>query len=283
MKKTIFYLLCDIRKWLIVYTICFFSIFILFYLNKHILYSIISYPIKSYIVGNDIFIYSGIMEGFLSDILLSLYTSFLVSVPILLFCLYRFIAPSLYYNEKKITILFMLFGTIMLALSCSIMYFLILPRAFIFFITYNSLAKPMLKIGNYISTFFGFIFAFGISFQLPLILAVLIKLKIISYKSLSRYRKKVIVVIFIISAIITPPDVISQIICASILLLIYEITNIVINKSLKKNKKINKNKINYKRKNTNLYLDKKNKISNKNRIKHTNKKTNKRTFLYSNY
>lgn len=272
MKKTIFYLLCDLRKWLIVYSIFFISIFTILYLNKNILYSIVSYPLKSYITNNDIFIYSGIMEGFLSDILLSAYTTFLFSIPILLFCLYKFISPSLYYNEKKTTILFMLFGIMMLVISFIIMYFLILPRAFVFFITYNSVARPMLKISSYISTFFCFIFAFGVSFQLPLILAVLIKLKIISCKSLSKYRKKVIVVIFVFSAIITPPDVISQIICAVILLLIYEITNIVINKSLKKNKNINKNKIKYKRKNTNSYFDKKNKINNKNRSKYFNKK-----------
>lgn len=281
MKKTIFYLLCDIRKWLIVYTIFFIFFFTVSYVNKDILYYIISYPLNLGTAYNNIFIYSGIMEAFLSDILLSVYIAFLLSIPILLFCVYKFISPSLYYNEKKTTILFMLFGIMMLVLSFIIMYFLILPRAFIFFITYNSIAKPMLKISNYISTFFGFIFAFGISFQLPLILFILIKLKIFSYKTLSKYRKNVIVAIFIFSAIITPPDVISQIICATIFIAIYEITNFFIKKNVKSNISFNKKKISYKQGKGNFYFDKN--INSKDAKKRYIKPNTKRKKLYSNY
>ena len=110
MNKVIINLLADLRKWLIVAFSTFIFSFIFCYLNKTTLYSIISQPIQQYyksqhIHTNDIFIFTGIWELFFTDIKLCMYSSFLISLPIFLYCIYKFLSPSLYQREKKFTIL----------------------------------------------------------------------------------------------------------------------------------------------------------------------------------
>ena len=91
----------------------------------------------------------------------------------------------------------------------------------------------MLNISEYLTAFFGLIFAFCLVFQIPIILFTLTKLNIISIKQLTKHRKTIIVIIFIISAIITPPEISSQILCAVLLVAIYELTLFFINKTTK--------------------------------------------------
>ena len=233
-----------------IYCISFISIFLCCFMKKNCLYKTITFPLKNSSISiNDLFIYTNILEAFFSDLTISLYFSIFFSIPIIFFCIYKFISPSLYKNEKNISIKFIICSILLFYLSSVFMYFIIFPRAIHFFVLQQHyIAKPMLKIGEYIQTFFSFIFVFAISSQTPLVLVVLAKLNIISQKSLTKHRKLIIIAIFILSAIITPPDVISQIICASIFISIYEITVFFIKKRVfAKNKTIKKNNINNKR------------------------------------
>ena len=247
MKKDFIYLLEDLRKCIMIYFISFISIFLCCFLKKDCLYKTIAFPLKNSPISiNDLFIYTNILEAFFSDLTISLYFSIFFSIPIIFFCVYKFISPSLYKNEKNIAIKFIICSILLFYLSSAFMYFIIFPRAIHFLVLQQHyIAKPMLKIGEYIQTFFSFMFVFAISGQTPLVLVILAKLNIISQKSLTKHRKFIIVTIFILSAIITPPDIISQIICASIFILIYEITIFFIKKRIfVKNKITKKKKIN---------------------------------------
>ena len=247
MNKTMIKLLADLRKWLIVAFSTFTCSCVFCYFNKTTLYTIISQPIRQYYISHNIstdniFIFTGIWEIFLADIKLCLYSSFFISLPVFLYCIYKFLSPSLYKKEKKIAVLTFFTSIILVILAIITMYNWIFPRAISFFLSQtNNVAKPMLSISEYLTAFFGLIFAFCLVFQIPIILFALIKLDIISLKQLTKHRKTIIVAIFIISAIITPPDVSSQIFCAILLAIIYELTLFLI--KLTTNNKAHKSRI----------------------------------------
>jgi len=135
----------------------------------------------------------------------------------------------LYKNEKKMLATLLILGVVLAIIAISVLYFLILPRAVEFLVAQsNNISKPMFRISEYISTFFHLIIGFVVVFQIPLVLFGLAKLGIMPTNFMSKYRKIAIVIIFIIAAFITPPDVPSQLICASILIVIYELTNFAI-------------------------------------------------------
>lgn len=239
-------LLKDLRRSILISLCGYFVFFVIFYINKKHLYVFIERPVKELLNDTTIvFIYTNIFESFASDISLCGYSAFFVSIPLFLFSIYKFFSPSLYSNEKRIAILLSIFGVAMLLLSFFLLYCFIFPQAISFFLFENmpqnqdiiagQLVKlPMLKISEYISTFFHLVIGFGLVFQAPLVLFGLVKLGFIKPTALSKHRRIAIVIIFIISAIITPPDVISQVICATLLIIIYELTNFFIRKYYKK-------------------------------------------------
>ena len=241
MKKTNQVLLAELRKWVAVWMLSFICFFAISYNFRDVIYSILIYPIKNMNISENIFIYTNIWESFLTDLSLACNAAFIVSFPILLFCIYKFVAPSLYKNEKKMLAALLILGIMLAVIAISVLYFLIFPRAVEFFVRQsNNISKPMFRISEYVSTFFHLIIGFVIVFQIPLALFGLAKLGIMSTNFMSKYRKIAIVVIFIIAAFITPPDVPSQLICASVLILIYELTNLAIKISVAKENNRNK-------------------------------------------
>ena len=229
-----FDLLKDLKKCLCYSLLFFVSAFCICFVYKKQLYYFITKPIITIINNNDaVLIYTNIFETFYTDMSVCGYIAFFISIPFFLFCIYRFFAPSLYKNEKKVVILLSICGVFMICLSFVLFYFFIFPQAINFFVvqdiqTDQQMAKPFFKISEYISTFFHFTIGFAIVFQAPLLLFGLVKFGLIKNDFLSKNRRIAIVIIFIISAIITPPDVISQIVCAFVLMVIYELTNIFI-------------------------------------------------------
>ena len=204
MKQTIIQLLKELRIYIAVYFAWLLGCFVICYINKLPLYGLILSPVKNFLKNqkfNELFIYTSILESFLADIAVS-------------------------------------FSLILGSLAICFSYYVIFPRAINFLITSNgNISKPLLKIGDYVSTFFHFILGFAIVFQIPLLLFGLAKFGIILPDALKRNRKIAIVIIFITAGIITPPDVLSQIFVAIFLTSIYEITNLVILKTAKKNMK----------------------------------------------
>ena len=241
MKETLIKITNELKQAIIIWGIAFISFFILCYIKRDIIYSFITNPItiqykKHY---SNIFVYTSMFESFTADLLLSLYTSLLASLPIFLCCVYWFIAKSLYKKEKQFFASTLMLSLLLFFSSMWLVYCYILPHCIRFFIIDATNAQPMLKISDYISCFFYLLLIAGIIFQFPIIMLTLVKTKLVKQNVLQKNRKKAIVAIFIIAAIITPPDVISQLVVATILIIIYEITNSFIVK-LKVKKKNNK-------------------------------------------
>ena len=222
MKKTVIGILKDIKKHLLIYCAFVFLVFCISFRSKEILYDFITRPLLNKFDIKDLFVYTGILDMFFADMSLCLYVSFILTLPALLLCVYNFLAPSLYKHEKKGILIAFISGLFMFYLSVVAVYNCLLPQIVRFFIVNDkTIAKPMLNINMYISAFFQIIFVVGLLFEFPITLSILAKCGFVNSKMLLKRSKEVVVVAFVIGAIITPPDVVSQIFCACVLIMIY--------------------------------------------------------------
>jgi len=174
-------------------------------------------------------IFTALPEAFTSYIKLSLFVGFLISFPYINWHLYKFITPGLYKNEKQSFQLLLLLSPILFYFGCFFAYYFIFPMAWKFFISFENHTADLpiileAKISEYLTFSTKIIIAFGLAFQLPILLTLLIKSRIITRDSLAKKRKYAILLFFVIGAIITPPDVISQIGIVIPMYLLYELT-----------------------------------------------------------
>ena len=176
-------------------------------------------------------IYTALHEKFFTDIKVSFFSAIMLVMPIALFQLWRFVAPGLYKNEKKAFLPFLVMTPILFITGILFVYFLVIPVAWKFFLGFEQLSsegqlaislEP--KVGEYLSLVMQLMFAFGISFELPVALLLMITVGLISTESLKRKRRYAIVIAFLIAAILTPPDPLSQIGLAMPLILLYEMS-----------------------------------------------------------
>ena len=184
-------------------------------------------------------IFTGITEAFMTHMRLSICVGLGVSLPYIMFQLYSFLLPGLYSKEKKIIISFLISSLFLTIIGFSIAYYIVAPIACKFFIGFESLIRynhhdiPIVleaRVSEYLSTIIHLILVFGIVFQLPIIIVMLSKLNIINLEMLQKYRRHAIVINFIVAAIITPPDIISQISLAIPMVLLYELSILLVRK-----------------------------------------------------
>lgn len=173
-------------------------------------------------------IYTTLPETFILYIKLSFACGFCLSTPFIMLQIYLFLLPGLHKREHYfISLLFIAFIT-MFTIGGAVAYYGILPSAIKFFLSYQEGAhltiKLYIKISEYVSMILCMILGGGLTFQLPVILTALCRIGILDYQKLRKFRRFAIVIIFIIAAIVTPPDIGSQIILGLIMLLFYEIT-----------------------------------------------------------
>ena len=176
-------------------------------------------------------IFTALHEGFFTQIKVAFFISIIVSLPIILTQIWRFIAPGLYKNERKVLLPFIIATPFLFLLGASIVYYLVMPLAWEFFLSFeinSSLSTLPIeiepRISEYLSLVMRLIIAFGLCFQLPIILLLLIKAGFITSEWLAKRRKYAILRAFIASAILTPPDVISQVMLATPIIFLYEIS-----------------------------------------------------------
>jgi len=176
-------------------------------------------------------IFTGLAEGFFNHMNIAMYCGFIIAFPVIAWQIYFFVAPGLYRSEKKILAPFLLAAPALFIAGGSLAYWYLMPIAWSFFISFEqSGAVPIVleaRISEYLDIVLELIVGFGLAFQLPLIMVALVKLGVVSAKSLAKQRRYAVVVIFIIAAVMTPPDVISQISLALPLLLLYEISLLI--------------------------------------------------------
>lgn len=186
-------------------------------------------------------IFTALEETFLTYLKLSFYSAVFFSVPIFLIQIWKFIAPGLYANEKKTILPFLIATPVLFILGALLAYLFVMPLAIKFFLSFESTTQTAIpiqleaKVSEYMSLIVIFMFAFGLSFQLPLLLIILALAGAIDSKYLSERRRYVIVIIFIVAAILTPPDPISQIGLAIPLMILYELSILIIRYIEKKN------------------------------------------------
>ena len=176
-------------------------------------------------------IFTALHEAFLTYLKVAFFAAIFISSPVFLSQIWKFIAPGLYKNEKQALLPYLIATPTLFILGGCLVYYLIMPLAIKFFLTFETVAEPGIipiqleaKVNEYLSLIMRLIFAFGISFQLPIILSLLARIGIIDSEYLKLRRKYVIVIIFAIAAILTPPDPITQIGLALPLLLLYELS-----------------------------------------------------------
>ena len=208
---------------------------------KEWLFQIITRPLHQVLPPNSFMIYTSLPEAFFNYMKISFYASLFLTSPYILYQLWRFVSPGLYKTEKKYMIPFVISSTILFICGVLFGYYLALPPAFSFFVEFSSdFLKPMFSLREYLSLSLKLLLAFGISFELPVVIFFLAKIGVVSSKMLSRNRRYAILIIFIAAAILTPsPDAITQIVMAVPLMGLYEIGIIVAKLAEKKRPKAN--------------------------------------------
>ena len=176
-------------------------------------------------------IFTAMHETFLTYLKLAFFTALCISFPIILIQIWKFIAPALYKDEKLALLPFLISTPLLFILGGTLVYYLIMPLAIKFFLSFETSAissgMPIqleAKVNEYLSLITRLIFAFGLSFQLPVLLTLLAKVGFLDAEYLKKRRKYVVIIIFATAAILTPPDPITQIGLALPLLLLYEIS-----------------------------------------------------------
>ena len=204
-----------------------------------------SFPLAPYLYGflieplyelmkekpNARMIFTGLPEQFLTQIKISFFTALAISTPVLLLQVWKFVAPGLYKDEKRAFTPFLVATPVLFTLGAALVYFFIMPLAWKFFLSFEMPGGPDSmaiqlepKVNEYLSLVLALMFAFGLGFELPVVLILLARVGIVTADGLARKRRYAVVAVFVFAAVLTPPDVISQIGLAVPLILLYEIS-----------------------------------------------------------
>lgn len=184
-------------------------------------------------------------EGFFTAINIAMWAGFALAFPIIAFQMWRFVAPGLYKQEQNAFLPFLLASPVMFLIGASFAYYIILPMAFGFFLSFQDSFAAAVATGGtieaaplgvvftgsmeaYLSLTMTFVMAFGLCFQLPVLLTLLGRAGLISSKGLAGVRKYAVVFILVVAAVVTPPDVFSQVVLFSAIYPLYEISILLI-------------------------------------------------------
>lgn len=192
------------------------------------IFDFIRAPIAPYLPGGGL-IYTGPLDKFIAHLKLSFVCGILISCPLWLYQVWKFVAPGLYAKERRYTMGFIVSGSGLFILGAAFSYYVALPMAFQFLMNFGgSVDKPMISIDQYMGFFTQMCLMFGVAFELPLVIVVLGILGIVSQAFLRKNRRYAIMTLAVIAAIITPPDLLSMIMMLTPMWVLFEAAVLIV-------------------------------------------------------
>ena len=188
------------------------------------LYDVLAYPLMQSLPQGSRMIATGVITPFLIPMKISIMAGFLLALPLVLYQAWAFVAPGLYSHEKKLVLPLVVSSTLLFLTGMLFCYFIVFGKVFAFI---ASFAPKSITVAPDIEAYFNFVLgmfmAFGLAFEVPVVVVVLVLANIVTVEQLREWRGYVVVVIFVVAAIVTPPDVVSQIALALPMCLLYEV------------------------------------------------------------
>jgi sec-independent protein translocase protein TatC len=214
----------ELRKRLVSSAIAVGACFVVCYIFAERLFAILVSPLKAQMVEGDKLIFTNLPEMFLTYLKTAFIAAILLASPFIFYQIWMFVAPGLYQKEKKYLFPFVFFSTILFVGGSLFGYFVVFPFGFKFFLGFaTDYIQALPSVKQYFSFAVKLLFAFGVVFELPVVIFFLTKIGIVTTAQLQKKRKYAILMTFVLAAILTPPDVITQCMMAGPLIILYEL------------------------------------------------------------
>jgi sec-independent protein translocase protein TatC len=214
----------DLRKRLFRVVIGAFVGFLACYGFKEYLFGLLMKPLLEVLPPESTMIFTSLPEAFFTYLKVSFVAGVFLASPYIFYQIWKFVGPGLYDTEKKFIIPIAIFSALFFVTGALFGYFIVFPLGFNFFMGYaTEMIQPMPSLREYLSFSIKLLFAFGLAFELPLFIFFLARLGIVNSKSLKKHRKYAILLAFVASALLTPPDIISQVLMSGPLVILYEL------------------------------------------------------------
>ncbi|MBL0700109.1 MAG: twin-arginine translocase subunit TatC [Desulfosarcina sp.] len=215
----------ELRTRLITCAIAIGAGFAVAYFFKEKIFQILTRPLMRIMESGDKLIFTGLPEAFFTYLKVALLAGIILAAPVLLYQFWLFVAPGLYQKERKLLIPIVFLSTFFFVGGAFFGYFIVFPFGFKFFLGFASESiRPMPSMKEYLTFASKLLLAFGVVFELPIVITFLARLGIVSVEFLKKNRKYAMLIFFAGSAILTPPDVITQLMMAFPLMVLYEIS-----------------------------------------------------------
>ncbi len=222
-KQTFIEHLEELRKRLIISLIAVGIGFGICYIFSKEIFQLLMIPLQKALPKGATMIFTTPAEAFFTYFKVALLAGIFAASPVVLYQIWLFVAPALYSHEKKYVIPFVISSTLLFIGGAAFGYFIVFPFGFKFLMSFaTDLIQPAPRLKESLSFCSMLLFAFGLTFELPLLILFLSKVGVVNARMLARNRRYAIVAIFIVAAILTPPDVVSQLMMAIPLLILYE-------------------------------------------------------------